>query len=135
MAIKWKIIQKVQPGVAGGGVKKNYASIVTDGEVSIDGLVKEVEKFSALSEPDIRGVIIALENVIQNYLADSKIVRLEKLGTFYPTLSSEGKVTAEEVTQHSIKGVSVNYRAGARILSAMKNAGFKKVEQTQAAEK
>ena len=129
MAIKWKTIQKVQPGVTGGGAKKHYASIVTDGEVTIDDLVKEIEKFSALSEPDIKGVIIALENVIQNKLADSKIVRLDKLGTFYPTLSSEGKETAEKVSAGSIKKVGVNYRTGARILATMKEAGFKKVEQ------
>ena len=33
--------------------------------------IVEIEKFSALSEPDIRGVISALENVIQNKLADT----------------------------------------------------------------
>ncbi|GHT18382.1 hypothetical protein FACS189429_4830 [Bacteroidia bacterium] len=126
MAIKFKTVERGQPGVAGGGVKKYYASIVTDGEVTIDDLTKEIEKFSSLSEPDIRGVIIALENVIQNKLAESKIVRLEKLGTFYPAISSEGKTTAAEVTEHAIKGVGVNYRTGARILATMQAAGFKK---------
>jgi predicted histone-like DNA-binding protein len=127
MAIKYKTIERAQPGVAGGGTKKFYAAIQTDGESTIDDLVKEIEKFSALSEPDIRGVIIALENVIQTKLADSKIVRLEKLGTLYPTLSSNGKNKAEEVTQSAIRSVGVNYRPGTRIVAAMKNAGFKKV--------
>ena len=125
MAIKFKTIQKVVPAIAGGG-KKFYAQLVTDGEVTIDDLVKEIEKFSALSEPDIRGVIVALENVIQNKLAESKIIRLERLGTFYPTLSSEGRDTAGEITHHNIKKVGVNYRVGTRILAAMNNAGFKK---------
>jgi predicted histone-like DNA-binding protein len=128
MAIKYRTIQKVQPGITGGGSRKYYASIVTDGEVKIDELVKEIEKFSALSEPDIYGVIVALENVIQNKLADSKIVRLEKLGTFYPTLSSEGKDTEKEITAHSIKKTGINYRPGARLIKTMQDAGFKKVE-------
>jgi predicted histone-like DNA-binding protein len=128
MPIKYKVIQRVQPGVAGGGIKKFYAAIHNDGEITVDDLVKEIEKFSALSEPDIRGVIIALENVIQNKLADTKTVRLERLGTFYPTLSSEGKNTADEVTSQAIKSVGVNYRPGTRILSTMRNASFKKVE-------
>jgi predicted histone-like DNA-binding protein len=128
MSIKYKVIQKVQPGIAGGGNKKYYASISTAGESTVDDLVKKIEKFSALSEPDIRGVIVALENVIQNDLADSKIVRLEKLGTFYPTLSSEGKETEKEIGPHSIKSVGVNYRPGTRILSTMKEAGFKKAD-------
>ena len=125
MSIKFKAVQKGMPGVAGGGSKKYYAAIVTDGEATVDDLVREIEKFSALSEPDIRGVIIALENVIQTKLAESKIVRLEKLGTFYPTLSSEGKAAAKDVTEHRIKKTGVNYRPGARILTSMQNAGFK----------
>ncbi|MDR2292511.1 MAG: HU family DNA-binding protein [Prevotellaceae bacterium] len=128
MSIKYKTVQKVQPGVAGGGNRKYYASIVTDGEVSIDELVKEIEKFSALSEPDIRGVIIALENVIQNKLAESKIVRLDKLGSFYPTLSSEGKDDAKQITASSIKKAGINYRPGERIIDAINAAGFKKIE-------
>jgi predicted histone-like DNA-binding protein len=125
-AIKYKSIQKTQPGVAGGGAKKYYASIVIDGEATVDDLVKNIEKFSALSEPDIRGVIVVLENVIQNKLSESKMVRLEKLGTLYPTLHSEGKDTEEEVDSHAIRSTGVNYRPGSRILAAMRDAGVKK---------
>jgi predicted histone-like DNA-binding protein len=128
MAIKYKPVLKAQPGVVGGGIKKHYAAIVYDGEVTIDELAKEIEKFSALSEPDIIGVIVALENVIQTKLSEAKIIRLEKLGTFYPSISSEGKETKEEVGAHAIKKVGVNYRPGARMLLAMQAAGFKKVE-------
>jgi predicted histone-like DNA-binding protein len=128
MAIKYKSIQKAQPGVAGGGEKRFYASIVIDGESTIDELVMEIEKFSSLSEPDIRGVIVALENVIQNKLADSKKVRLEKLGTFYPTLHSDGKELEEEIDNRVIRSVGVNYRPGTRILSTLKDAGKKKVK-------
>jgi predicted histone-like DNA-binding protein len=126
MAIKYKCIQKTQPGVVGGGVKKYYASVVVDGEVTVDDLVKEIEKFSALSEPDIRGVIVALENVIQTKLANSKKVLMEKLGTFYPAIQSEGRDKEEEVNSHAIRGVGVNYRPGARILATMRDAGTKK---------
>ncbi|MCK0206389.1 HU family DNA-binding protein, partial [Ornithobacterium rhinotracheale] len=68
MSIKYKVVERGQPGVKGGGTKKFYANVVNDGEYSIDDLVKQIEKFSALSEADIRGVIIALENVIQDAL-------------------------------------------------------------------
>ncbi|MDY3318940.1 HU family DNA-binding protein [Riemerella anatipestifer] len=128
MSIKFKVVERGQPGVSGGGNKKWYASAATDGEVGIDDLVKQIEKFSALSEADIKGVIIALENVIQNALSDSKIVRLEKLGTLYPTLSSGGAATEKDFTQSLIKSVGVNYRPGKRILDSMKAAGFEKVK-------
>ena len=126
MSIKYKLIEKGQPGVAGGGTKKWYASIVTDGELDIDDIVKQIEKFSALSEADIRGVVIAVENVIQEALADSKIVRLDKLGTFYPTLSSGGAATEKDFNQSLIKSAGVNYRPGKRILDSIKSKGFEK---------
>lgn len=126
MSIKYKLIEKGQPGVAGGGTKKWYASIVTDGELDIDDIVKQIEKFSSLSEADIRGVVIAVENVIQEALADSKIVRLDKLGTFYPTLSSSGAATEKDFNQSLIKSAGVNYRPGKRILDTIKSKGFEK---------
>ena len=82
MSIKYKLIEKGQPGVAGGGTKKWYATIVTDGELTVDDLTNKIEKFSALSEADIRGVIIALENVIYEELTNGKIIRLDTLGSF-----------------------------------------------------
>jgi predicted histone-like DNA-binding protein len=128
MAIRFKVQERGQPGVAGGGTKKFYASVVTDGEVTIDEIVKEVEKFCTLTEPDIRGVIIALENVIQDKLANSKIVRLEKLGSLYPSIGSIPSDKAEDVSARNIKDVSVNYRPGTRIIKALEGAGFKKAE-------
>ncbi|MBI9065100.1 MAG: hypothetical protein JEZ14_24155 [Marinilabiliaceae bacterium] len=88
--------------------------------------MQEIEKFSALSESDIKGVIIALENVVQTKLSQSNIIRLEKLGTLYPAISSRGEEEAKKVTPNSIRRVSVIYRPGARILKAMKDAGFSK---------
>lgn len=86
MAIDYKVVEKGQPGVVGGGEIKFYTQIVYGKEATVDELVKNIEKFSALSESDIRGVIYALENVAQG-----RIVRLEKLGSFYPTISSQGE--------------------------------------------
>ena len=106
---------------------KWYAQIVTDGEATVDEIVKEIEKFSALSEPDIRGVLIGLENVVQGKLADGKIVRFDRLGSLYPSLSSSPSDTAEEVNAANIKSVKVNYRPGARIMNAMKTVPKKKV--------
>ena len=127
MTIKFKPIEKAQPGVAGGGDKKWYAQIVYDEEVTMDELVKEIEKFCSLTEPDIKGVITALENVIQDKLAASRIVRMERLGSFYPAISSNGEDEESKVDAASIKKASVNYRPGDRIVKAVNDAGYKKV--------
>jgi len=127
--IKFKAVQKGQPGVAGGGTKKYYGQIVTSGEATVDDLVKDIEKFSSLTEPDIRGVIIALENEIQNKLAEGKIVRLEKLGSLYPALSSEGVEKAGDLTSKQIKEVYINYRPGDRLKKAIADAGLQKISE------
>lgn len=70
--MKFKAVEKINPRKP-EEPRKWYAQIVTDGETTIDEIVKETEKFSALSEPDIHGVIIGLENVVQDKLAAGKI--------------------------------------------------------------
>ena len=127
MPIKYKLVERAQPGVTGGGSKKWYAHTVTDGELTVDDLVKQIEKFSALSEADIRGVIIALENVIQEGLVNGRIIRLDKLGSLYPSLSSDGVVDAADFNSSHIRGAKVNYRPGKGISNALSIATFKKM--------
>lgn len=126
MSIKYTVIERGEPGVAGGGKKKWYAQVQYDGEMTVDDLVSEIEKFSALSEADIRGVIIALENVIHKELVNGKIIRLDKLGSFYPSLSSRGADRESDFTVSYIKGAKVNYRPGKRITDSLTTATFSK---------
>lgn len=126
MSIHYKLYQKPQPGVAGGGIKKWYANAVLDEELTVDDLVKKIEKFSSFSEADIRGIIIAMENVIKEEITNGKIIRLDVLGSFYPSLSSEGVEKKEDFAAANIKGVKANYRPGKRILDALTLIDFKK---------
>lgn len=128
MSIKYNVIERGEPGVVGGGVKKWYATIKNDGEITIDELSKEIEKSSSLTESDIRGAIIALENVIITQIMNGKIVRLDKIGSFYPSLSSGGTEKEEDFFPQLIKGARVNYRPGTRILDALKTAKFSKTK-------
>mgnify|MGYP006897125390 CR=1 FL=1 len=43
MSIKFKIIERSEPGVAGGGTKKFYASAKMTGIVDIDQLTTSIE--------------------------------------------------------------------------------------------
>jgi hypothetical protein len=71
-------------------------------------------------------MIVALENLIQDKLANSKIIRLDKLGSFYPSISSTGSDKAEDLNSNSIKSVNVNCRPGVTIISALETGGLKK---------
>jgi len=126
MSIYYKLYEKPQPGVAGGGIKKWYGNAVLDQELSVDDLVKKIEKFSSFSEADIRGVMFAMEHVIKEEIVNGKIIRLDVLGSFYPTLSTDGVDKEEDFTASNIRGVKVSYRPGKRIIDALAQADLKK---------
>ena len=64
MAIKYKVIKRGEPGVAGGGTKKFYASANVTGEKSLTGLMRDIEKMSTVSGADIRAVLYALPTAV-----------------------------------------------------------------------
>lgn len=129
MSIKYKVVERGEPGVKGGGTKKWYATVANNGEIGMDEMSKRIEKFSALSEADIRGVLIAMETVVEDALSNGQIVRMERLGTLYPALSSSGTDTEKDFNASLIKSASVNYRPSKRILDAIKAAGYEKVSK------
>ena len=126
MAIKFKVIERGQPGVAGGGTKKFYASPVMDGEINLAELTKAIEKICTVSGADIRAVLYALVDVSIDNLANGTIVRLADLGSMRISLSSEGKATAAEVTSSAIKSTSIIFVAGTRIQEMLDAAKFEK---------
>jgi predicted histone-like DNA-binding protein len=108
MVIKFKVIEKGQPGVTGGGEKKFYASAANmSGEMTLNGLTKSIEKISTVSGADIRAVLYAMVDVMQDALANGQIVRLGELGSLRVSISSEGKGKPEEVNAAAIKGSRV----------------------------
>lgn len=127
MSIKFKVIEKGQPGVAGGGIKKQYASPVMDGELTLAGMTKAIEKICTVSGADIRAVLYALVDVAVDSLADGTIVRLGDLGSLRVTLSSEGKDKPEDVNASAIKEAGVIFTPGTRIKEMLSSAKFEKV--------
>ena len=126
MSIKFKIIERGEPGVVGGGTKKFYASPVMDGEMNLVDLTKAIEKICTVSGADIRAVLYALVDVSVDNLSNGTIIRLGDLGSMRISLSSEGLPTAEEVKASSIKGTSVIYTPGTRIKEMLASAKFQK---------
>lgn len=126
MAIKFKVIEKGQPGVVGGGIKKYYASPVSDGEISLDELTKYIERSCTVNGADIRAVLYALVDVATDHLANGTIVRLGDLGSLRISLNSEGKEKAEEVTANVVKNTSVIFTPGSRIKDMLATAKFQK---------
>jgi predicted histone-like DNA-binding protein len=126
MAIKFKAIQRTQPGVAGGGEKKYYAVPVMNGEWDIDRLTKSIEKICTVSGADIRAVLYALVDVSVDGLEEGAIIRLGDLGSMRVSCNSEGRATAEEVDASCIKKSGIIFVPGQRIKKTLESMKFVK---------
>jgi predicted histone-like DNA-binding protein len=126
MAIKFRVIERGQPGVAGGGTKKFYASPVMNGEMNLSDMTKAIEKICTVSGADIRAVLYALVDVSVDSLAKGSIVRLGDLGSMRVSLSSEGQATADEVKASAVKSTNVIFTPGIRIKEMLETAKFQK---------
>ncbi len=126
MSVKYKIIEKGQPGVAGGGTKKFYASSVFMGEKNLEQLTKSIEKISTVSGADIRAVLYALVDVITEDLSNSQIVRLGDLGSLRLNVSSDGKTTDKEVNAAAIRNTKLVFTPGKKLKEMQQTLKFEK---------
>lgn len=124
MSIQYKVIERGQFGVVGGGQQKFYATPVQDGELSLDALTTAIEKSCTVNGADIRAVLYALVDAAVANLSESRIIRLGDLGSLRISLSSKGEAKAEDVDANSIKDASV----GSRIKEMLAVAKYRKVE-------
>lgn len=121
---KYKVIERGEPGVTGGGKKKFYATNVNNQEYTIEDITRAIEKISTVSGADVRAVLYALVDVSTEALERGDIVRLGDLGSIRLTVSSEGYEKAEDVTASSIKSVSVLFTPGTKIKQLLPNIKF-----------
>jgi predicted histone-like DNA-binding protein len=126
MAVKFKAVEKGQPGVKGGGKKKWYAAPVHRGEKGIDDITKSVEKISTASGADIRAVNYASVDVSVDFLADGYIVRLGDLGSVRITFSSNGVEKESDVVASIIKSVGYIFTPGPKLKELGNNIKFEK---------
>ncbi|WP_167619308.1 HU family DNA-binding protein [Maribellus sediminis] len=128
MTVKFKVIERGEPGVAGGGTKKYYASTVSSGEMTLNKLTKSIEKVSTVSGADIRAVLYAMVDVMKDALSDGQIVRLGDLGSLRISISSNGEATADDVDKNSVKGARTIFTPSTELKNMLKTIDFKKAD-------
>ena len=126
MSVSFNVIERGEPGVAGGGQKKYYASLVSKGEVGVDDLTSYIEDASTVNGADIRAVIYALITNVSKELAKGNIVKLGDLGTFRLSISSEGHEEEDKVSANSVKSAKILFRPGSKLNTMLKTLDYKK---------
>ena len=118
--------------------KKWYPQAITvDKPVDMDDLCEQISLISTVSMPDAKAALGALGLVMGNFMNAGRSVRVEGLGTFYYTCTSEGKGkdTKEEVDGTCITGTRVRFipestRVGNTVTRALigKNVTWRNIE-------
>lgn len=124
--INYKIIEKAEPGIPGGGVKKFYATPVLEKEITLEMLIKKISRSCTLTGADVHAVIYAMVEEITDSIANGHIVRLGGLGSMRITLNSDGKSSASEVNNSCIKKAGVIFTPGSKIKEMLSSATFSK---------
>lgn len=111
MAIKFKSQPRKNPQdmVA---PEKFYAVAIANGETDMEALAEMISYQSTLTDTDCYAVLRSLEHNIINELRQGRIVKLGSLGNFQVSISSEGKVTSEELTATDITKSRIIFRPG-----------------------
>ena len=114
--IKYKVVERENPVTR---VKTYFAQVAPVEPVTLEQVVKRIEKSSTVSSADIKAVLDALQFEVIQSLQDGKSVRLGDLGSFRPTISSRSAESAETFLPSNIKRVRVQFSPSATMLEEM----------------
>ena len=127
MSVYYKSIQRVEPGVVGGGTRKYYATIVPGNTLDLVELSQDVADNTTVSETDAYAVLKALEKQIPKQLSRGFKIKLGDFGYFRLSLSSTGHELEEEVDVNSIKKARIIFTPGMYIKNILKTLKYEKV--------
>lgn len=115
--ITYKVVEKKKPGTEDF---KYYGQIDKVKPMGIRELCKKVAHATTATPSDVKAVIDAMEYEIIEAIKDGKSVRLGTLGSFRPTLSSEGATTADAWSPSMAKSVNVRFTQGSEMKKALR---------------
>ena len=116
--IKYVIQEKKNPL---NGEVKYYPQIAPATPMTVDQIIKRVEKRSTVSSADVKAVLDALQYEVIDALESGNSVRLGDLGSFRLTIKADGMATAAEAKKQGaklIKQVNVQFTKSTAIRDA-----------------
>lgn len=124
MAFRYEV--KTKRSALGDQKIRYYAQPVRSGEVSTRQLAREISKRCTLSEVDVRATLIALSETMQDFLHDGYSVRLDDLGRFTISATSDGFDTPEECTAKKVRAKKICFMADKELKKNLKGIEFEK---------
>ena len=124
--MKYRIIKKTNPRDA-EAPKKQYASPVNAGKLTIKDLSKDVAARTTLTKGDIENVLTSVLEVIPTYLKIGMSVKLGDFGTMRLSIKSEGIDEGKKYDASKIKGVKIIFTPSIELKNSLDDITFEVV--------
>ena len=108
---------------------KYYAQAQARGVANIREMSDRIQKMCTVTRTDVLAVLIALEDVVSDCLANGEIVRLGELGSLQVSLSGKGTDKAEDYHDGLIDKAKILFRSGPTLSTMLGTLKFERVEQ------
>ena len=100
------------------GEKKCHARVIPSGTISTKDLAAEICRATSLTEGDVFHAVMELSYKMGEYLSEGKIVHIDGLGFFQPTLSVPDDCNDKTRAEH-VKVKSVSFRPDTELRSRL----------------
>ena len=121
--MKYKVIERVQPRDP-KAEKKQYASPVNAGNLTLKDLAKSIAANSSLSRGDIENVLTNFVEELPVFLKIGMSVKLGNLGTMRLNLKSEGVDKGKKFDVSKIKGVKIIFTPSVELKKNLEDIKF-----------
>jgi predicted histone-like DNA-binding protein len=103
-----------------------YAVPVGKGTIGTREIARELADRSSLTSADVRAALIGLVEVMEYYLHSGYSVKLDDLGTFHLSATSNGFSSPEECMPHRVHVGKLCFRADPQIKKNFKQVRFER---------
>ena len=107
------------------GELKLFPMIAPTGTMTKQQVIEVIERTTTLTSADVKACLDALEWAIVDAMKDGKAVRLGDLGSFRPTITSDGTTELEKCNASLIKRVRVRFTPSGRMSTLMVKKNLK----------
>ena len=99
--------------------KKWYAHTLKQGELNMKEIEQRIQSRCTVTKADVRAVVTALQEVVEEGLKDGYVVNLAELGKFYLSIRSESVDRPEDFSvQKHVKDIVCKYMPEGHRVSA-----------------
>jgi predicted histone-like DNA-binding protein len=103
-----------------------YAESVWSGLVGTREIAEQIARRSSLTPGDVRAALYALAEVMESYLHAGYSVKLDELGVFRLSATSEGYEQPDDCTPHRVRAARLCFRADPHLKKGLKHVKFER---------